>query len=118
MNLLNVDARTKGTNFEQLQLAILVRDNLRYMVPRKKLLAENTHPGTWRLRVWSLKDEAQRKPSQDIDDKVGGRMFETLVVSGAFCLLGRELESEKLSKGMDTLLFGMGSNATGSMPTE
>jgi hypothetical protein len=88
------------------------------MVPRKKLLAENTHPGTWRLWVWSLKDEAQRKPSQDIDDKVGGRMFETLVISGAFCLLGRELESEKLSKGMDTLLFGMGSNATGSMPTE
>ena len=82
------------------------------------MLTKNTHLGTWQLRVWSLKDEAQRKPSQDIDDKVGSRMFETLVISSAFCLLGRELESEKLSKGMDTLLFEMGSNATGSMPTE
>jgi hypothetical protein len=46
-----------------------------------------------------LKDEAQKKSSQDIDDKVGSRMFETPVVSNAFCLLGRELELGKLFEG-------------------
>jgi hypothetical protein len=85
----------KDINFGLLWLAILVWDNLQYMVPMRRLLAENTHPGTLRLRVWSLKDKAWKKPSQDIDDRVGGRTFETPVVFDAFCLLGRELESGK-----------------------